>query len=937
MPHSINTASPHSASTLNANSIHTQAHNFLHSVQTSADPRTGQFNLAISVPLGHANDMAGPSWAFTLAYSALASEQDNGFGLGWALQYSQLTLRQNIWNLQLSSGETFAVDLDKSDLQPGGQLAFHDYKLRAMQVGIDAVQPPGADPTFRIVHKSGVQELLRRPDGRGDAYVLHELRSPEGRRLQFDWLPANNVMHLYQVRDEQRVLARYDRVQRRLILEPDSADEAAVQFLLANSQLSRLLLPEIEAPFTFTYRNQTVGNQRLCLPTHLSGPLGATDVINWSQTLEASHRLPAKAPIDFMPRVVSWLHSDGLMAPALLRRYSWVGSRNYLGGGSAQDFDWQTGRDSLYRLTIPYEYNNVETQFSGDTQVLRSFLALEAQASSDPRIDSQASLDSLIETGAVTPLTTITRTWDRHHLQLKEMTLTGDCQTLQETVYGIDYDKHWLDQSPQCQLPHLTRTTYTDLRTQASYTEETTHEYDVFGNTLTTRLPTGVVEVSEYYPACGAVPGCPYDASGMVRYLRQKTVYPPLDSPGQAPVLCSRYQYQALPSLIATDPDHAVVCLEELVDATTGEVLESTRQTYERDDLAHYGRETSAVTTLNGKATTTRFDYAVIEYPDTARVLRTETCIQGFEGSEVAESVTCSERALKTGLTRCDTSAAGARTDYYYDTLGRIVRTVVAAGSPYEAERRCRYHFADDFVTQYAPRLNDGSLAVHMAIEEADATGQRTRTWMDGSGRAILVQLEHLDHSPGLFADTLQLRYDAWGREVERITQDWDDNGKPLFTLTSSTAYDDWGNPREQTSPTGIVLHTVSDPIQRTLERWLQSPSGAVTGRQVTTLNGAGSPLLTQVFDDQGQVVRTVDYLRDGLDRVIQERTTPCDGPPRLTQFEYDHYGRVTAHSQHFKHVEQPQVRTVRRQYASHSDGDHPESISVDLRHGGER
>ena len=928
MPFPSGFTGPESSLPLNAGSIHTQGNNFLHAVQSGVDPRTGQFNLGISLALGQANALAGPSWPFTLAYNILNAQQDQGFGLGWSLLYTRLTRQQSVWTLQLSSGEQFAVDLANSQLRPGGTLAFLDYKLKAMQVTILQDEGSSSELTIRLRHKTGELEFLRRPNGIGNVYVLHELRSAEGHRLHFDWLSVAGELHLMAVRDEQRVLARYDRLQRTLTLEPDSMEASVYRFVLANGEMAKLLIPEVPDPFVFRYTNQAVGDQYLRLPTEISGPLGATDTINWSRTPESSHRLPAKAPIAFMPRVTSWLHNDGLSTHALLRRYTWVGSRNYLGGDTPQGFEWETGRDSLYRLMTRYEYQCTETQISGAPALMHWLQTGERIDMSVPQIDAQALLDSLIAQGIVTPVTTITRTWDRHHLLTKEVTLTGACQTTRETTYGVDYAKAWQHQPAQCQLPHVIKTTYTHTGTQHTCSEETTHEYDAFGNTLKTLLPTQVEEVYEYYPASGGVHGCPKDDSGMVRWLKQKTIHPAPGHPGHAPVLCTRYEYESLPSLIAGDPAHGVVCLEELIDSATGQVLERTSQTYERSDPAHYGRQKEVVTTLNGKATTSLFEYSIVSKPGEPALLCTRTVVKGFEGSALVSSASEDSRSLLTGLTHCEVSTAGTRTRFAYDALGRVTRTVIAEGSAYQAVRTCTYHLDDDFVAQHAPRL-DGDLAVRIGLEETDATGQRKRSWFDGSSRPVLVQLEDLDNRPDVFLEVLKVSHDVWGREVERVDLDWSTDGSLLSSATSRTAYDGWGQPYCQTDASGVMTYTVYDPTRRCAERWQQSPAGTVLGKQVTTLNVAGSAVQSVLFDDQAQAVRTTEYVRDGLDRVIEQRVTPRDGPAQVTQFDYDHYGRLTARHQLFAEAGQPLIRTVCWQYAAHSDGDHPESVSV--------
>ena len=351
------TASTASAAPLNVGNVHTQANNFIQAVQSGVDPRTGQFNLAITLPLGMANDLGGPSWSFTLAFSSLASHINSGFGHGWGVSYSELIRDQQWWSLRLSSGEQFVVDLANSDLNVGGRLAFQDYKLDAIRVTVLA------NNQFKVEHKTGEFEILKRVDDQGNAYVLHEVRSPEGRSLYFDWFRGNNINYLEKVRDEKRVLASINRaVIPSLTLEPETTHETVIEFEQQSNELRWLRLPTLDQPFVFHYEIINVGgDQTLRFPTKLSGPLGAEDTISWSKTAQTSHRLPNAAPIDFLPRVVLWTHSDGVLSNTRQQRYEWVGTNNYLGYGNTEGIRWERGWDTLYKLRRRYDYSVTET------------------------------------------------------------------------------------------------------------------------------------------------------------------------------------------------------------------------------------------------------------------------------------------------------------------------------------------------------------------------------------------------------------------------------------------------------------------------------------------------------------------------------------------------------------------------------------------------
>ncbi|KPW95529.1 YD repeat-containing protein-containing protein, partial [Pseudomonas syringae pv. coryli] len=129
-------------------SVHSNALNFMSCLKSGVDPRTGLYNISISLPDLQSNDLRGPEFRLDMSYSQL-NKLDSGYGLGWNLQVSQYDPATQI--LSLSTGETFRVDGTSS----GGRLTmtekkldtFHFYKLD--------------DERYRVVHKSGLEEILK--------------------------------------------------------------------------------------------------------------------------------------------------------------------------------------------------------------------------------------------------------------------------------------------------------------------------------------------------------------------------------------------------------------------------------------------------------------------------------------------------------------------------------------------------------------------------------------------------------------------------------------------------------------------------------------------------------------------------------------------------------------------------------------------------------
>ncbi|MDH0647250.1 hypothetical protein N5D48_19505 [Pseudomonas sp. GD03858] len=849
--------------------LHTQASNFLDFMKTGVDNRTGQFTLALALPLPPANQLCGPSLPVTLSFASLASNVDKGYGLGWSLNLSELYLDQDSTRLSLASGEQFAIDLDRSSFLIDSRLSFLDQKLDSLRLRQQA------DGSLRVEHASASGEILRQ-QASSPWFLLEELRSPEGRSLYVDWLPfGDGGYRLEQIRDELRTLLSLERSEDevRITLNPSTPQAAMLRLVLSDNRLTQIHVPGIATPFEIDY---TLAGA-LLLPTALRSPMGAKDIVHWA-TGSAGHRLPTGAPFPYLPRVLSWTHASGTPASELNRIYEWVGDSNFLGFGSDQAFAWDSGRDNLYQVDSDYQYHLVETLSDANGQTLE----------------------------------TLTRTWNRFHLLTVETSRRGACETRTHTTYGIDPQLNWEQQPPACQLPHEVSLSYIDhARDGATRTQTTRYRYDTHGNLVQVIHPNGLQELSEFYPAQGAE-GCPPDPMGRVRHLKSTTVVP-APAKGETPTLGTRYTYLALPSLIAGEPARPVMASEETFNTGDDCTLKRTEQHYSSVPGATHGRIVQRSTTLDGKVTITTYRYEVTE----DELVSETTCI-GFELDDENRASQSHGQSLLSGLTSWERSQAGACQRYQYDTLGRIVRTVSAADSPWQTVRSAHYH-VDDAVARGA-RQDDKINPV--MLEQVDANGARQRQWLDGDGRTVQVEQEDIDEAPGQFRVIALYRYDALGRQISQTSQDWlgPDAPTPL-TLTTTTTYDDWGQACLDIGPDGVHSHSRYDPLTLRVEQW-QEAGGQTGAKQVVLSDLAGQPIEYQDIDADGALVRTRKLLRDGLGRVIEERIEVPDAPVITTRLRHDHHGRV---------IEKQLADGTRLTwtFAGHSDDQHPESISL--------
>jgi len=858
--------------------FHTQATNFMDAVKTGVDARTGQFTVALQLQLIPANNLAGPSICPTLSFSMLGSTVNRGFGFGWSLDLSEINLHQESPSVRLSSGEHFAINVNESAFEPGGKLVLADAKLDSLVITCVS------DTEFRVDHKTGQTEFLTRQENSA-RYLVSEIRSPEGRRVFLAWsVFANDYFILESIRDESRILLTVEGDEGEVRFTAPGLDHDILRLELTNDQLSHVFFSGIDTPFGLVYDHHPVSNGgELLLPTELTSPLGASDNVTWG-TGENGHRLPDGAPFEILPRVLEWTHAAGTPETALTRAYEWSGAHNFLGFGSDQAFDWKTNRDNLYQVEQDYDYEVVETQTNHSD----------------------------------TTLATITRTWNRFHLLTSEIVVRGHCETHTQTTFGIAPDTNWEDQPAWCQLPHEQTVTYSDqLKKGAQRSETTRYRYDAFGNIVFTRSASGIEEHNEYYPAAGAQ-GCPANALGMVRYLKKKTVKPArlMDgSYGGAPEISTTYTYTSLESLIAGESPLVLVESEHTRDESSGRAMETTLQTYVRES-DNYARVEKRVTQLNHKATTTTYRYEL-----SSTELTIHTTFSGFEGTELTRQTENSARSLTTGKITRSRNLAGVLSRYEYDSLGRINLAVTADDSRYQSSRSTSYHLGDELaIKQRTGNENP------VMIQHTHATGQRRRQWLDGEGRTVRVELEDIDHAPGVFREIARMVFDAEGRVISETQTDWlrDEQDRATVTalkLTTTTEYDGWGQTRCVTTPDGVQTHTEHNPPTLTLNYW--QANGNIRGpSRISQFNVVGSVIQEQVYDTQDTLVRTTQWIRDGLDRAYETRARVAGEPERVTSQRLDAYGRI---------VEQtlPDNTVVNWTYAQHSDDHHPESVAV--------
>jgi RHS repeat-associated protein len=818
------------------------------------------YTCTISLPGVAANNLCGPTWGVSVAFSPL-NATDVGFGIGWSLTTTRYDGPRK--RLSLSSGESFVVDTFVDN-----KATFKDRKLRTF----DFIKV-GVDGDYRIVHKSGMTELLKVLPGSDGIAALHEVRSPEGYAVMLDVTATNGVVRLRGIVDGtgRRLLdVTYERSQTVITLQPGTAQAAAFTFRLVNDRLVGIDLPEGYGDgWLFGYESTAKAEVLdLLLLKSTTVPTGGKEEVAYEME---GHQLPG--PVNeplYMPRVVMFHRYPGHGQPEMKTGYAYS-NRNFFGYGELSD--WMDDEDNLYRVVMPpgqrYEYSSTETQYDGD-EALR----------------------------------TVVRTFNRFHLLTLERSTEDGCVKEVETVFDESPDVSFASQVPWCQLPAEMRTRYYYLEEDPPCVREDVEcrTYDDEGNVITHADVNGAVEYRHYYHAEGVDGQCPPDPIGFKRFLREKRVSPPPSLEGAVRV--SRYRYELLPSRLPGGVAHVVSSFDENLEENAAGELESlgdVTYTFVDDMGPHHGRMQGSLSVINGVPTISAFIYAL---PDDERHHRTRgrpSCMQinaigdvhpslvtskitkGSNGEETMAVTRFSAHSLSSGTCVMDQGRNGVVTRYANDALGRLIEETTAAGSEFPATKRMSYILASK----------------QSSVVSVDAAGQTTRVDLDGFGRE--VRRIAVNWVEGGEQEVWRAAFDALGRMREKTTTD---SGVPLashgkivnaattLSLTTSYIYDGWGNVATEARPDGVVVHHRVDPVRRVDETW-EVAANAKSAATRTFSSMTSKPLTIEKLCCERKVTSSTTYVYDAFDRCTVSKHTGEGIDAKTTHYAYDPHGRL--------------------------------------------
>ncbi|EGG6836081.1 hypothetical protein IDY43_004675 [Salmonella enterica] len=808
-----------------SDNFYTQSSNFINSLSTAVDPRTGLFSINFPVVNLVANAQKGPEIGLRLTYSPLNSV-NLGFGQGFTLGFSYFNTKSG--TLVLSSGETYKVIIRN------GKPVVQQKKLDSFHFEIN-------ENDYRIIWKSGVVEVLDSPQAGYTMKMLKTVFSPDGSRVDFEWIKGEMGRRLQRIYDESATLVTlsYDS-HTKITLYPEREESLSITLKFKNENLSSIVSDADRTPLNWELAYTRVGEYLLA--TGITYPTGLVERVTYRA---GEMKFPTKAKLAALPAVMLYTRIPGAGQPATTTSYSYSDA-NYLGYGSTVDF--HPDKDSLYGILNRYVYSSTETLEEGDKKV------------------------------------SITREYNNYHLQTKEETKRGKNVITKLMTYYAMAGKSFEDQPAQFQLPKEERISYRDNKGN-EHSELTFTAFDEWGNPESKTLPDGSCIEYEYYAKEGDA-NCPADPHGFTRYLKKQTTRPAASEFG-TPIETLEYTYVGLGKSNSKSNGAGIVVVAHEESRYFDGVLRHYEKTDYIDDntSADFGRARKKTLTFysldnSDEKFTQEEKYS---YQGTKETLAVTVETTGHDGITISSS---SEGAILTGLKLRETDHQGNTSTWRYDKLGRVLESTTASGTEYQNTQRY----------EYQREVNSSGQTIQYTTQE-DCTGNKIRLYFDGLGREyrreILLSESVAKKGSEEWFVYASTDYDAEGAVKQEVQRDLLQSGVARAVqqteVKSEHLYDQWGLNDQTRYNLGINAIQRYNPAERISYQTSESDTRVSLASQLTVYDVRQLPLtITRNFAD-GTMQSSTSFVYDGLGRVRRE----TDALGNQTEWEYDAEGRV--------------------------------------------
>ncbi|QQU57997.1 RHS repeat domain-containing protein [Serratia liquefaciens] len=900
--------------------VQTQAHNFASACQAGVDQRTGifSFSLPLATLSGHQN--LGPFLSLRLNYSPLQSQNAFGLGTGVSLGLTSYDASVTPGRLQLASGEQYRVDHNMSNTT----LTLRQCR-RPLTLKID-MQGTGEEARCVVRHSSGVNEYLKEFPKK--MWLPVRITSAEGRNLTLSWRYHAGAWQLTHIKGHSGgVLCRFnydDFVS--VTLWPETPEVQTFSLWTTNGYLKKICnTSQAGSPRAWLLNYENSNDDSVVFPgqvrplSQLITPAGMTQTVSYAagrmryNTLHGDGGLPA---------VVRSLLSRGPNQPVQEITYRYSDNSNYLGYG-AQFQDFNENDENLF--SVPgshYTYWSEERlkHSDGGEHITR-------------------------------------RTYNKFHLLTEERFTQGEgpdvCSHVKTTTYHADENLPFSGQPVTYQFPKQQQQRWQKGNTSSPLPDIATWlTYDEHGHQTRQVMANGCVIEMQWYPAEGEPGKCPADPGGFSRFMKSRTVYPPLTKFKDEPVTRTEYTYANIAARATPHRSPVIMPLAEMhylyIPADSegkhkNQDISLIRHTvtycyYDdvtSDDFGRLRRKTSAFYNEKspGHPYIRHLDYSFsVRNHQVTRTVTLTVEPNAADADYTRLTQTSSDTvSVLSGLVHSQTDAAGNIQQNQYDVFGRQTHTIL---HPDDNTWRMESCVDRVFATESSPAW----------VTTTDKLGNRTRVTHDALGQSLMTEMQDKDgpvSASDVWHPMIKQTRDAWGRITKSVQTDYLREMSADAEITTPAAldkkvenwttlsYDHWGQVRTTTGSDGIVYHSEADPVVCTARHWTTGREGKDTAHTVTHHDRVTYQVVrTEVFasgaDFREHKPYSVTHQEwDGLGR-LRIHTDPLG---RTTRYEYDIFSRLLR-------TVMPDNTTITRRYAG--SGSHALPVAVMVRGAGE-
>ncbi|MFJ2713284.1 RHS repeat-associated core domain-containing protein [Pseudomonas sp. NPDC087346] len=418
-----------------------------------------------------------------------------------------------------------------------------------------------------------------------------------------------------------------------------------------------------------------------------------------------------------------------------------------------------------------------------------------------------------------------------------------------------------------------------------------TRSFDNDGNLLTQRSGAGVTVTNGYYPSSGESANCPADPNGFVNYLKLSSTKPN-DAAANASVKTAEWKYASIIGLrypVPTGGTRTASMVQAKEYKQNGVVIKTCTYISANTTPAQHPLFVGMLASeVSGSSHTLNFTYA------------NEEGMASIQTQRVAGALTTTSTkkiSPNTGLVYQDIAENGEKTEYFYDSLDRVIQKIKSPKKSTEQIERYTYeHY----------KLIDSTYKCQNTVTIKTSNGVEYINYINHFG-LLSYSLEKISENAPAFR-VHSITYNAAGLVQEDIEHDsvLSYDGKPRATENKTQyVYDmrqlseiQWTNGTKQIFTTSLASNTKTS-------RYQSGPTYTIV------YNDFGLPVSLKIRVDQEEKVLEQNTY-DGFGRNIQ--VTTFAGGRKTTG--YDLFDRVVTQSIKGK-LDSEQEDTTSYEYAS--------------------